>query len=146
MSPRNTSNWKFLDLFRTKGMFGGQHGTAINLPYRIKNERIWWKSCRLPIRGGGKVKAKKSQIDVINYHIDLYITLNTTIVILEWKTFTDSVLQLTLPLLYTTTWRILSNFDYSDDQYSEVSFTEMVEVIRGLRVDSSPGEDGFYHF
>ncbi|RNA00829.1 hypothetical protein BpHYR1_046421 [Brachionus plicatilis] len=39
----------------------------------------------------------------------------------------------------------VSKLDYSDDQFSKVSFLELVNVIDKLKVDSSPGEDGIHN-
>ena len=62
------------------------------------------------------------------------------------ETFTDSGPSTDFDaVIYNYVENFVSNFDYSDDQYSKVSLSEMVEVIRGLRVDSSPGEDGVHN-
>ena len=62
------------------------------------------------------------------------------------ETFTDSGPKTDFDaIIYNYVENFVSNFDYSEDQYSEVSFSEMVEVIRGLRVDSSSGEDGVHN-
>jgi hypothetical protein len=39
----------------------------------------------------------------------------------------------------------VSKLDYSDDQFSKVSFLELVNIIDKLKIDSSPGEDGIHN-
>ena len=39
----------------------------------------------------------------------------------------------------------VSKLDYSDDQFSKVSFLELVNIIDRLKIDSSPGEDGIHN-
>ena len=38
-----------------------------------------------------------------------------------------------------------SKIDYSDDQYAKVTFSELVGIIKHLKKDSSPGEDGIHN-
>jgi hypothetical protein len=39
----------------------------------------------------------------------------------------------------------VSKIDYSDDQFAKVTFSELVGVIKNLKEDSSPGEDGIHN-
>ena len=40
---------------------------------------------------------------------------------------------------YNYVEEFVSNFDYSDENFSNISFVEMVEVIKSLMMDSTPG-------
>jgi hypothetical protein len=62
------------------------------------------------------------------------------------KTFTDSGPTTDFEsVIYNYVEEFVSNFDYSDENFSKVSFVEMVEVIKSLKTDSSPGEDGVHN-
>ena len=39
----------------------------------------------------------------------------------------------------------VAKFDYGDNSFDKVSFDELVEIIKGLREDSSPGEDDIHN-
>jgi hypothetical protein len=39
----------------------------------------------------------------------------------------------------------VSKIDYRDDQYAKVTFSELVGIIKNLKEDSSPGEDGIHN-
>ena len=39
----------------------------------------------------------------------------------------------------------VAKFDYGDNSFDKVSFDELVEIIKGLRKDSSPGEDDIHN-
>jgi hypothetical protein len=58
------------------------------------------------------------------------------------ETFTDSGPTTDFEsVIYNYVEEFVSNFDYSDENFSKVSFVEMVEVIKSLKTDSSPGEE-----
>ena len=62
------------------------------------------------------------------------------------ETFTDSGPSTDFEsTIYNYVEEFVSNFDYSDENFSKVSFVEMVEVIKSLKTDSSPGEDGVHN-
>jgi hypothetical protein len=62
------------------------------------------------------------------------------------ETFTDSGPTTDFEsVIYNYVEEFVSNFDYSDENFSKVSFVEMVEVIKSLKTDSSPGEDGVHN-
>ena len=48
-------------------------------------------------------------------------------------------------VIYNFVEEFVAGFDYSDDNYSQVTFPEMVEVIKSLKTDSSPEEDGVHN-
>ena len=64
------------------------------------------------------------------------------------ETFTDSGPSTDFEsVIYNYVEEFVSGFDYSDENFSKVTFPEMVEVIESLKTDSSPGEDGVHnHF
>jgi len=47
-------------------------------------------------------------------------------------------------VIYNYVEDFFTGFDYSDDNFSKDTFPEMVKVIKSLKTDSSPGEDGFH--
>ena len=54
------------------------------------------------------------------------------------ETFTDSGPSTDFESpIYNYVEEFVSNFDYSDENFSKVSFVEMVEVIKSLKTDSS---------
>ena len=62
------------------------------------------------------------------------------------ETFTDSGPSTDFEsVIYNYVEEFVSGFDYSDDNFSKVSFAEMVEVIKSLKTDSSPREDGVHN-
>ena len=62
------------------------------------------------------------------------------------ETFTDSGPSTDFEsVIYNYVEEFVSGFDYSDDNFSKVTFPEMVEVIKSLKTDSSPGEDGVHN-
>ena len=62
------------------------------------------------------------------------------------ETFTDSGPSTDFEsVIYNYVEEFVSGFDYSDDNFSKVSFAEMVEVIKSLKTESSPGEDGVHN-
>jgi hypothetical protein len=62
------------------------------------------------------------------------------------ETFTDSGPSTDFEsTIYNYVEEFVSNFDYSDENFWKVSFVEMVEVIKSLKTDSSPGEDGVHN-
>jgi hypothetical protein len=59
------------------------------------------------------------------------------------ETFTDSGPSTDFEsTIYNYVEEFVSN-DYSDENFSKVSFVEMVEVIKSLKMDSSPGRTEF---
>jgi len=62
------------------------------------------------------------------------------------ETFTDSGPSTDFDyVIYNYVEEFVSGFDYSDDNFSKVTFPEMVELIKSLKTDSSPGEDGVHN-
>ena len=62
------------------------------------------------------------------------------------ETFTDSGPSSDFDsVTYNYVEDFVSKIDYTDDNYNKVTFVEMVEVIKTLRDDSSPGEDGVHN-
>jgi hypothetical protein len=62
------------------------------------------------------------------------------------ETFTDSGPSTDFEsVIYNYVEEFVSNFDYIDENFSKVSFVEMVEVIKSLKTDSSPGEHGVHN-
>ena len=62
------------------------------------------------------------------------------------ETFTDSGPSTDFEnVIYNYVEEFVSSFDYTDDNYPKVTFVEMVEVIKSLKTDSSPGEDGVHN-
>ena len=62
------------------------------------------------------------------------------------ETFTDSGPSTDFEsVIYNYVEEFVSGFDYSDENFSKVTFPEMVEVIESLKTDSSPGEDGVHN-
>ena len=62
------------------------------------------------------------------------------------ETFTDSGPSTDFEkVIYNYVEEFISSFDYTDDNYPKVTFVEMVEVIKSLKTESSPGEDGVHN-
>ena len=56
------------------------------------------------------------------------------------ETFTDNDPSTNFEsVIYNHVKEFVTAFDYSDDNFSKVTFVEMVEVISTLKTDSSPG-------
>jgi len=45
-------------------------------------------------------------------------------------------------IIYSYVEDFVAKFDFSDDQFAKITFSELSEILKNLKVDSSPGEDG----
>ena len=62
------------------------------------------------------------------------------------ETFTESGASTDFDsTIYSYVEDFVSKIDYSDDQYAKVTFSELVGIIKNLKEDSSPGEDGIHN-
>ena len=62
------------------------------------------------------------------------------------ETFTESGASTDFDsIVYTYVEDFVSKIDYSEDQYPKVTFSELVGIIKNLKEDSSPGEDGIHN-